>query len=385
MPAPDRPSTDHPPRLDSLTGLRALAAGTVFVYHLHTLGVFTGTGQSVLTAIAGGGASAVSLFFILSGFVLAWAHRPGTPTRVIWWNRLVRVWPLHLAAFALALLVAATVYPAIRTVDPLAALANLFLVSAWRADWWQAGNPVSWSLVCEAFFYLLFPIIVRFLLRLPRALVIGVAVLSIALIWLVPAVIPVIAPHLSAYSNPVLRLPEFVLGLVLAVLMREHRWRGPRLAVAIPIALIGYVAATFEAGSPYGAAAWTAVGFGLLIAALARADRESRGTWFAGRAAVFLGDRSFAFYLVHLLALQTILGLQPQLPAMVSGKPSLIAVLAATVASLLACILHRAVERPVVDALRLATSPPTTPPTAAPRVQPSCDTQGGSGVRRPRR
>ncbi|ROR81666.1 Peptidoglycan/LPS O-acetylase OafA/YrhL, contains acyltransferase and SGNH-hydrolase domains [Plantibacter flavus] len=356
MPAPDRPSTDHPPRLDSLTGLRALAAGTVFVYHLHTLGVFTGTGQSVLTAIAGGGASAVSLFFILSGFVLAWSHRPGTPTRVIWWNRLVRIWPLHLVAFALALLVAATVYPAIRTVDPLAALANLFLVSAWRADWWQAGNPVSWSLVCEAFFYLLFPIIMRFLLRLPRASVFGVTAVAIALIWILPAMIPVVAPELSAYSNPVLRMPEFVLGLALAVLMREHGWRGPRLSIVIPIALAGYVAATVEAGSPFGAAAWTAVGFGLLIAALARADQEARNTWLARRAAVFLGDRSFAFYLVHLLALQVFVGLQPQLPSTISGNPYIAAVVAGTAAFLLACVMHRAVERPVVDAFRLATS-----------------------------
>jgi peptidoglycan/LPS O-acetylase OafA/YrhL len=342
----------HAGRLDSLTGLRAVAAGLVFVYHLRNLAVFTGTEQTVLSSAVNGGTSAVSLFFILSGFVLAWAYRPGTRITSIWWNRLLRISPLHLIAFFLALLVGATVYPAIRTSDPLADLANLFLVSAWRSDWWQAGNPVSWSLVCEAFFYALFPLLMRSLLRVPRAAVVGVTALSVSLAWLLPAMMPVIAPQLSAYSNPLARLPEFVLGVTLAVLMRQHGWRGPRLIFAVPVAVAGYLAATIEAGTPYGAAAWTAVGFGLLIAALARADRERMGTWLSRPTAVFLGERSFAFYLVHLLALQAVIGVQPNLPSVIAASPHLIALLAGSVALALACVLHVGVERPVVRAFR---------------------------------
>lgn len=72
--------TTSPPRLDSLTGLRFLAALAVFFYHTVTL-CPPGIPKSVLSVVAAQGLVGVSFFFILSGFVLSWSHRPDDSPR----------------------------------------------------------------------------------------------------------------------------------------------------------------------------------------------------------------------------------------------------------------------------------------------------------------
>ena len=163
------PALEHPV-LPSLTGLRWVAAFGVFAYHVRNLGYFDGNAQTALSAVVGSGDTGVSLFFMLSGFVLAWSDRADDdtagPVRAalrFWARRAARIWPLHLVAVLAAIIVAATLLPGIRTTSPAALVANVLLVNAWHAPWWQAGNPVSWSLTCEAFFYLTFPFLIRLL------------------------------------------------------------------------------------------------------------------------------------------------------------------------------------------------------------------------------
>nr|WP_232536640.1 acyltransferase [Curtobacterium flaccumfaciens] len=151
------------PVLPSLTGLRWVAAFGVFAYHVRNLRYFDGNAQTTLSAVVGSGDTGVSLFFMLSGFVLAWSDRTdgdsAGPLRAalhFWYRRAARIWPLHLVAVLAAIVVGATLMPSIRTTSPVALVANVLLVNAWHAPWWQAGNPVSWSLACEAFFYLTF-------------------------------------------------------------------------------------------------------------------------------------------------------------------------------------------------------------------------------------
>ncbi len=360
-----RTANDQVMLVGSLTGLRAVAAAVVFFYHLRNVGYVSGGPQAVLTTLFDGGASAVSLFFILSGFVLGWSHRPGMPIASTWWNRLLRIYPLHLVAVGLAVIVAATVYPGIRTTEMNAGIANLFLLSAWRAQWWQAGNPVSWSLVCEAFFYALFPVLIRALLRLGRTAIVAVAVFCVAWVWTAPTALAVITPTISSFSNPIARLPEFVLGVTLAVLMRHHGWAGARLFVALPLALIGYVAALNVGGTPYAMAACTVVGFALLISALARLDVSGHSTVLNSRAMIALGEMSFAFYLLHLLALQAVIGMLPQLRAdTLAAAVAVLGVIMVTNAA--AAGLHYGIERPLVRAFRwrrAASGDQTTTPT----------------------
>jgi peptidoglycan/LPS O-acetylase OafA/YrhL len=332
--------------LPSLTGLRWVAAFVVFGVHVRLLHYFDDDVQSLMTRPFSAGASGVSLFFILSGFVLTWAERPGLAPTTFWRRRFARVYPLHLVTLVLALALGATLLPRESSEDPLGLLANLALVHSWWPEWMQTGNTVSWSLACEAFFYLLFPLVIPAVRRLPARSLWATGALLAVVIVVLPLASPWFPSTIDYYSWPLTRLPEFLAGIVVGRLVRTGSWRGPGVAVSALLAVVGYGVAT-RVGEPLSVAACTVIGFACLIAALARADVAGRRTPLSGAWSVKLGEVSFAFYLVHLLVLQVIGsrwdGWTPELPLVPAAA---LAVAAGAVGLALAWLLHEAVERP---------------------------------------
>ena len=337
--------------LPSLTGLRWLAAALVFLCHVTVVGYFRGSPQAVLTAVFGVGATGVSLFFVLSGFVLAWSHDDRTPARTFHLRRFARVWPAHVVVVvvvtAAGLAFATVPHPA---QHPVAGLANVLLVSAWVPAWSQAGNPVAWSLVCEAFFYAMFPLLWRAWRHARPRVLLGSAVAAYAAVWLAPPAL--VAVHLvgsgsAASYHPLARWPEFALGVLAAVAMRRGLIRGPQLRTAAVVVVAGYGTAAALGSSRSTAAGLTVLGFVLLVSALARADREGVRTGLAGRTAVHLGAVSYAFYLVHLVVLGVLAAGwpdgHPRLPVLPATGLTLAALAGAL---LLAAATHRWVERP---------------------------------------
>ena len=309
---------------------------------------FGGRAGDVWGFVFEAGKTGVTLFFILSGFVLAWGYKPAQTAQSFWLHRAARIYPLHVVGLGLALFAAATLVPEIRT-DGLAPLgANLLLVSGWNPDWWQAGNPASWSLVCEAFFYLMFPLIIRLVAGRSARVLWAVVVGSLALVALAPQIAAVSPVPMSAASTPLLRLPEFVLGVALALLLAQTSWRPASLRFALPLAVLGY--ALSEAPALPGTEirpglAVTVGGFALLVASLASADAHRSSTFLARPMWQELGRLSFAFYLVHLLVIASVSSAWPD------GHPELhwpraiaLAVLAFAISLGLAWVLHRGVE-----------------------------------------
>ncbi len=343
----------HPPALPSLTGVRWIAAFVVFAYHLRNLQYFGGTPQLVLSAVFGAGSTAVSVFFILSGFVLAWSHRTTDAVLTSWWRRITRIGPLHLVGVFLACLIAACFTPSIRTDSAAALWANVFLVNSWHSPWWQAGNPVSWSLACEAFFSLLFPFMIRALGGRGPVVLGAIGVTSVAAIFAAPFLAHVVAPAVSAYSNPLVRLPEFVLGVVAGVAMRRGISTGPRLLIALIALVVGYILTTLFPTSALSTAAFTAVGAVLTIAALARRDIRHAPTGLTSRPMQFLGRASFGFYLVHLLIIDMLQGMFPALRAADTVTAAWGASAALVVALALGAVLHLGIELPMAQVLRI--------------------------------
>ncbi|WP_270353181.1 acyltransferase family protein [Microbacterium testaceum] len=170
--------------MPSLTGLRWATAMLIFGHHLMAVNYFGGNAGVAWGVLFEAGKTGVTLFFILSGFVLAWGYKPQQSAGSFWWHRVARIYPLHVVGVGLALVAAATLIPEIRTDGAAPLAANLLLVNGWVPDWWQAGNPASWSLVCEAFFYLAFPFLIRPLVRLStrgQVIVVAVALALVAL------------------------------------------------------------------------------------------------------------------------------------------------------------------------------------------------------------
>lgn len=213
--------------LPALTGLRFLAAIHVVLFHLRD----TFTFPVVIANIVSYGSLGVNLFFILSGFVLAYTYLDVTKpanhidVRGFWVARVARVYPLYLFAFVLAaprVLAKGDVPDGLVTAT---AVSTVTLTQAWTG--WIEWNVPAWSLSVEAFFYLVFPPTAVAVWRLRRR---GV-LLCAAIAWIASLIGPAVFVALGSdprwrdvvLYNPLLRLPEFVIGIALARIFLLNR------------------------------------------------------------------------------------------------------------------------------------------------------------------
>jgi peptidoglycan/LPS O-acetylase OafA/YrhL len=302
-------------RLPSLTGLRWVAAFLVFVFHLGYVG--GPTGAVLHTVLGRAGHLGVAFFFVLSGFVLTWSARPNDRVLAFWRRRLAKIVPNHWATFLVTLVLMVLTGQVLAFAD---VLPNFFLVHTWipRLDAWTSVNSVSWSLSCELVFYLSFPLWKRLLDRVPAGRLWLTAGLVAAAIIALPLVVqgfvsdqpripydtfgPISFDQLwLVYFFPLSRVFEFVLGIVLAKIVLSGRWVPVSMPVAALLVVAGQVFALSIADTSYllSASAAPALPVALLIAAVARADARGARTGFSGRFMVWLGEISFAFYMVH--------------------------------------------------------------------------------------
>ncbi|MEO8541533.1 MAG: acyltransferase [bacterium] len=349
-----------PNRLDSLTGLRFFAAWLVVVHHFSNFATLP-----FVWRYTGFGATGVTFFFVLSGFVLTWSFVPSdTPPR-FYWRRFARIFPLHVVTTLIAL----PVFYSWRDVpyDWTAIGLSFLLLHAWvpTATTYFAGNPASWSLSCEMFFYALHPFIVRPTLRLGM---IGLA-LATALVLAAIFIVTRWSPDWFStrivgwllYISPLFRVGEFLLGMAIAAALK----RGFRVPIGvIPSAI--FVAAWFHleyvfAPDHFNYASRVLVSqatyvvlpvlYGCIIASAAQLDFDGARSWLRLRPMVLLGQWSYALYLVHATIVYALIdwvgvrGYSPLRNVAWLGVVTLLAVAASAV-------LYNLVEHPVERRLR---------------------------------
>ncbi|MFC5724987.1 acyltransferase family protein [Streptomyces gamaensis] len=342
-------------RLDSLTGLRWFAALLIFCYHFAYEEEGSGSARHLheLKGWTLAGPSAVSFFFILSGFVLAWSARSGDTVTGFWRRRFARIYPSHFVAFLIA---CAMLLWMGESLDPSTALANLTLTQSWvpdRNDVWFGYNGVSWSLSCEFLFYFSFPFVIPLIRRLKNAGLWATVVLGNVFVVLFPLLTGRIE-HVTGwdakfflYIFPPVRLVEFVVGIALALLVKNGAWRGPGLLLSLALCLVGIFWGVHQVSYDFHWSAVTVVPYTLTVAAAARADLYGKPSVFRHRLLVYLGEVSFAFYLLHEMAVFTFNrifeGQQPHLALHVG--------LVMAVSLVGAILLHEFVEKPGVKLL----------------------------------
>ncbi len=192
---------------------------------------------------------------------------------------------------------------------------------------------------------------------------------SLALVALAPQIAAFAPGVLSSASTPLLRLPEFVIGMTLALMLKRGEWMPPRLGLALPLAVAGYAlseAPTIPGTDVHPGLAATVGFYALLVAALADVDARGRSTFLARPLWQELGRVSFAFYLVHLLVIAAVSSGWPDGHPELPGRQALPLALAAfAIALAIAWILHKLVEVPRSDGCCAST------PTRARAVAPS--------------
>jgi peptidoglycan/LPS O-acetylase OafA/YrhL len=309
----------RPERLAALTSLRFIAALHVVLFHVWILELpeFQAA-PAWLERVLEAGPTSVSLFYVLSGFILTYNYvTPSGDTSVrardFWIARLARIYPVYLLAFVLyAPIMVLDTEPAL-WLRVLSGLAALLALQSWFAPTAFVWNPPGWSISVEALFYGLFPFLASSrLVRLStRALVAGVVALW-ALSMACAAAYALLDPdglgqphHLSRAfwfdwirTFPLLRLPEFLLGMAFGVLFLRDGER-PRHGRAFALIAAGVIAAVYWASPGIhfvilnNAALMPA--FGLLVYGLAhRAPRALEHP-----ALVRLGEASYALYILH--------------------------------------------------------------------------------------
>lgn len=352
------------PRLDGLTGLRWWAAFVVFGFHMGVLAPLPWP----VSAVFAQGYYGVTFFFVLSGFVLTWSFSPRVSQSTFYWRRFARIYPLHL----ITLLIAIPVFynlgfghdaPWVR--EPELGILSLSLVLL--QGWFLApavlfsGNPAAWTLSCEAFFYALHPYVSRLLS--PRAvrgsLLIAGAV--VALMFIVRSLAVALPGSVFALLPlPLLRLPEFVLGMAIAWAVRCG-WR-PRLPVwlglgslalaigaviAVPVLLAGHPALPVIMAFSNEV---VAVACALTVLSVAVRTMAGRSTIFASRVHVRLGEWSFAFYLIHATLVYIVLAIVGYQEPSWRNLGWFAALLAASLIA--SAVLHHGVEKPIERAMR---------------------------------
>lgn len=294
--APARPS------LPAVTSLRWLCAFYVFLFHFQNRAPFDVPPSiaSVLTH----GAVGMTFFFVLSGFILTYVYfesprySPGSYLRA----RFARIYPAYAITVTLAFLLVGYQLDGEKAVVNL--IANVFVVQGWFFQLFPYGiNGGTWSLSVEAFFYLLFPLLLPLIGgRSERQLFVCLAMFWAAT-WIPGHVNSLFSPDQwsAFYSSPVYRLPEFIIGMCLGVLYIRGKFSLLRLPwiVILGSQTLLFWCLAWQSGAAFLTLNWIAVPvFAILIYTCALRPHLPvlSAAWL-----VMLGEISYGFYLFQFI------------------------------------------------------------------------------------
>ena len=331
---------DGPGRLDGLQAGRAVAATMVAVYHANNfvLPLRLYDGEIVWRGF-GMGYAGVEFFFVLSGFIMVYAHgrdfdRPERMPRYVS-KRFFRIYPIYwivlVALLALYLALGSGAPEVAR--DPETVLASLLLLPSPERD----VLPVAWTLKHEVLFYLVF-CLVFFSRRLAFTVLFAWAG-ACALFGLSGSGSWPGSFFLSPYNI------LFLVGVIVASAQVSVSRNGARAALVVGVG--GFVAVGMsEAYVGSWGLIWRTLCYGaaaaLVVGALARAPFPVP-RWLVG-----LGDASYVVYLVHLPAMNfaaillAITGAQRALP------PSAMLVMLVAFSLVAGLAIRRLVEAPLL-------------------------------------
>lgn len=353
-------------RFDNVNLLRAFAALVVVTYHVIEHGHWTAFPASGPLTIFRMGWSGVDLFFVISGFVIAYSalslyrRAPAGFGRRYWSHRIARIVPLYVVTIAAWIVLFWPTFfeqPAAQWGWQL--LTHLIFIHNWWSDTHSAIDGVNWTLGVEMQFYLAVALLVPWIDRTPGW---RIWLYGIAIAWAWRACMLVLYGHDDSWIQFVssTQLPgaldEFGAGIFLAKWVSGHERRSALrgLAWLAAAAVAGWLVlelywsrASFW-GFPAMAVFWRtgfAVALLALVAAAVELPQVLATKWLLPVNG--LGEVSYGIYLWHLFPLRWIVD-----DAGVSGSRGLLAVVAVTV--LLATVSWWCLEKPIMRLARRA-------------------------------
>jgi peptidoglycan/LPS O-acetylase OafA/YrhL len=325
------PTADRPPdsrrihssqRIPELDGLRGLAIGLVLIWHYvgAPLDPAIGSIAPLVRRSVSLTWSGVDLFFVLSGFLIGGIlldHREAPRYfRAFYARRVCRIFPLYFG-WLLVALVALTAVPLFAE-EPTPSWLFYEPVSAWcyaifgqnyaMALRDELGSPwlgVTWSLAIEEQFYLLLPLLLRFLPQRRLPLYVG----SLAL--LAPVLLAALGDKggIPGYVSMPCRMDSLLLGVLLAWLLRRDggvgwaRTHRPHLYGILSVLLAG--AAWMSSVEKIPAAlfpfrySWLALLYGCVLVLAVTETRGPVAALTRNRVLRWLGGLAYGVYIFH--------------------------------------------------------------------------------------
>lgn len=270
-------------RLVELDGLRGLAAGTVVIYHiLHRYGHLYGHPFAVPDWLKYG-ASGVSLFFMISGFVIYWSASNSKRPLDFAWARASRLYPTYWLALIITFLAVSTLGLPGRETNIAQFVCNFTMLQGFAGIAHVDG--VYWTLTVElALYFWIFTLLqLKQLHRVDAFMLVGVAAAALT---------KELAPHIT--NNPFLsnillihHINVFALGIA-----SFRVWN--REATPMTWGLLGAAFLSCLATLPKVDCAIIAFIFIVLNAGI-----YGRASWLRNPALVWVGKISYPLYLTH--------------------------------------------------------------------------------------
>jgi peptidoglycan/LPS O-acetylase OafA/YrhL len=294
-------NTTYVSRLDHL---RFFAALLVFVYHWHAWTMIRQHTGGLLFSLVREGEMGVSLFMVLSGFILT---RITIGKKVIYryfiLNRIIRIYPMYI----FVLIVAA--YSGDRAMDMAEFIQYLLPINNLH-NMYIPKFEQMWTVAVEFQFYLLFPLLVAFLSKFGIKYIFGlisIMVMARLFIFLADG-----AVRDAAYWTILGRLDQFCIGM-LAAKLYLRRAKVFSFCIALPLSIVAvyvwiYIFEDVTGGGYYGVGsenriAWIVspsidaiVWSALVLAYLSAPWNFPKWT---DSALAFLGSISFSMYAWH--------------------------------------------------------------------------------------
>lgn len=298
-------------RIDSLTSLRFFAALGVFLHHM---GIFNSVENENIKNMAKyffNGYVGVTFFYILSGFIINYSynnHLAGKRFDIkdFLFFRFTRIIPVHLFTLIVFIFLFNKLSELPEMLSVLAANGMLVHSLIPSSTYYFSFNAVSWSISCELFFYVSF---CGLILLSSRTLAVLLSfIIAIQIIFIIYP-LPVISAHWLFYINPFFRVSDFIIGMLFCRWYCSNQYTpGVNLSSfleLLSIALLGVTIfiATNNVQNMNVRYDLLFIIPMLIILIVFSFNNGVISKLLSCRPFVFLGEASFAFYMIHLMVI----------------------------------------------------------------------------------
>lgn len=308
-------------KIDILTGIRFFAAIHVVLFHNYIFFGINSTPDWLANFIYKGEA-AVSFFFILSGYILTHAYKErlndGKQKKKYFLSRLAKLYPLYFLAFMIDLPRGLTYF--FETYSNKEALlkvlissfAHLSMIQSWIPRVTASWNPPAWSLSCELFFYLVFIIAMKPLLKNSKK------IFLLIILYLFPILTYLFIEYFTQVdtktsifftfwrSFPLLKINEFFIGILLYGLHQEENKIASLIhkngAIIFWSSIVASIALTTLARPYISREIFSSVLFVPIFSLIIISSQNEKiigKKFFESKTVVYLGTISYALYILH--------------------------------------------------------------------------------------